>query len=385
MFDSIGNVYGHAGVKETNKDTGVEKFTVKTKVDDEEKIGSSDTANATTRKRKSFNGIRNSPYHRRQSWVTQQQRAASLQVSKKVKFQFPKWHFLDNQGSFNGWFDWLPLWMRVGYWSPIFVSFLIGFWYSLVAFKPTPLEFPPALPSSVAASTRTGEEDFNPWFLIDCFVCCWGVFVVCHAQYTMGSISGFYISYTGWSWGIMTARAGLEAVAQLLPPRYNTLSKTLATIGSALRFPTAVAAVITFTIWNFILLPLIYFGSMEPGSDKRKSFLKFNFGFFMSNIHLANLPLSMMNTIWGPTARIFAESDLWMGLLVAAVYSALYLFVLDRLGLHFYPIFCPRTGLSSFSFGAVLYLYYYLWQQGNQAIMYLNPDLLDYTIAETTK
>lgn len=292
------------------------------------------------------------PFHRRKSYIPRD--------LKEYRPKF-KWHIYDNRGSYNGWFDWLPEWMRVGYWSPVAVLFLVAFYYGMYLYKPTPLRF---------ATTRA--DDLGWW--ADCAIFLWGITVVVKARMDMGAISGFYISYTGWSWAILTARAGLEATARIIEPTLPHLAAKMAVWGSSLRFPAAVAAFITFTIWNLVLFPIIYFKSMPPG-EKRQNFLKFNFGFFMTNIHGLNLPMAMINNVFGSSVRLFTESDLYVGYLVVALYSALYLFVMDRIGLHFYPIFCPRSATCALSFGGVLYLYWYLMQKGNEIILYLNPDL----------
>lgn len=294
-------------------------------------------------------------FHRRQSWFPHKDHKS---------FQ---WHIYDNNGSYNGWFDWLPRWMRVGYWSPVAVMFFLAFYASLYLYKPDPLEF------QVASIAQVD----NSWWAADCAVLLWGVIVVVHARMTLGSMSAFFLSYTGWSWLIMTARAGLDALAPILVAKWPNLATQVATIASSLRFPAALAAFITFTIWNLILLPLIYFVSMPPGGEKRRNFLKFNFSFFMTNIHILNLPLSMINTIYGKGVRLFTMSDLWIGYLVLALYSLLYLLVMDRLGLHFYPIFCPRSASCAFSLGLVIYLYYSLLQQGNTLIQFWNPGCCD--------
>ena len=440
MFNDVGNVFGHGDVKadddkDTNQDMAEEKESLldtTTIIEEQQGTSPEESPNQSSlrqrrgsqstmkKKRLSFNAIRTAPFHRRSSWQPkeeeqdQQQQKEDSSTGDQTMVQeststttttttkesstttnanfwdiilFKKWHVYDNNGSFNGWFDWLPIWMRVGYWSPIFVCSMIGFYYSLIKYKPTPLEFPASTSSINAMTMMDSTTDNNYWWsAADWIVCIWGIFVVVHAKLTMGNISGFYISYTGWSWCILTARAGFEASSRFLMTTLSpsvsekliflgwNIPQTLAVWGSALKFPAAVAAVITFTIWNFILFPLIYFGSMKD-SKKRTDFLKFNFSFFMSNIHLLNLPMALVNTVWGPTARIFTESDLWIALMIAALYSLLYLFFLDRLGLHFYPIFCPRFSLSTISFGLVLYLYWFLMQQGNKAIVYFNPSL----------
>jgi hypothetical protein len=50
------------------------------------------------------------------------------------------------------------------------------------------------------------------------------------------------------------------------------------------------------------------------------------------------------------------------------LYSVLYYFLMDRLGLHFYPIFNPRTSFSLISVAGVLGLYYFLFLKWNEYI-----------------
>jgi hypothetical protein len=307
----------------------------------------------STEKQPSSSGAGPTPFHPRSSYIQHDD------VERRPLF---KWHIYDNKGSYNGWFDWLPEWMRVGYWSPIAVASIICFYSAVCLYMPHPLEFP---------VTRTTDL----FWCADVAIFAWGVFVVVHARISLGSINAFYISYTGWSWFILTARAGLTAAAPLVESSFPSLAASAATLGSSLRFPTVVAATITFTIWNFVLLPIIYFKATPPG-EPRERFLRFNFSFFMTNVHVLNLPLALVNTIFGDGARIFRFSDLWVGYLVVMLYSMVYLLVLDRLGLHFYPFFCPRSAACGLSMGLVVLLYYCLYLCGNELIVHLQPALV---------
>jgi hypothetical protein len=159
-------------------------------------------------------------------------------------------------------------------------------------------------------------------------------------------------------------RNGLEFCAWAVYNRSNQLSTKLATLGSSLRLVTITNATVVCTIWNLILLPIIYFVSMPPG-EKRKNFLKFNFGFFMTNIHVLNLPPAYLNILSGERVRLFTRSDLWVSYLVVMLYSMIYFFVMDRFGLHFYPIFSPRSSLTVLSIAFVIGLYYFLFLKWN--------------------
>jgi hypothetical protein len=61
-----------------------------------------------------------------------------------------------------------------------------------------------------------------------------------------------------------------------------------------------------------------------------------------------------------------ANLDLWVAYAVVLLYSVLYYFLMDRLGMHFYPIFSPRTAFSVISIAGVLGLYYFLFLKWNE-------------------
>mmetsp|Transcript_33933 Transcript_33933/g.57617 ORF Transcript_33933/g.57617 Transcript_33933/m.57617 type:complete len:341 (+) Transcript_33933:152-1174(+) len=295
------------------------------------------------------------PFHRAASYLALDMKQPS------------RWLIYDNEGSFNGWFDWLPLWMRVGYWSPFVILSIACFYSAIYWFKPQPLEF------ASTAIDKLEEEEAN-YFMgmprttaIDLALFLWGLVVVVHAKISLGSIGAFPISFTGWSWILITFRAGFDFMAWAAVATYNNHSwaSTLAMIGSSLRCVTITNACVVCTIWNFILLPMITFKSI-PAGEKRRKFLKFNFGFFMTNIHILNLPLAFVNILNGNRVRLFTMSDLWVAYFVVVLYSIQYYFLMDRLGMHFYPIFNPRTAFSVVSIFCVLGLYYFLFLKWNE-------------------
>mmetsp|Transcript_3118 Transcript_3118/g.5708 ORF Transcript_3118/g.5708 Transcript_3118/m.5708 type:complete len:301 (-) Transcript_3118:5-907(-) len=263
------------------------------------------------------------PFHRSASYLY-------LPQDQDTK-QRVKWLIYDNNGSFNGWFDWLPIWMRVGYWSPFVMLSLVCFYSAIYWFKPQPLDF------SATVLDKLEEEDAN-YFMgmpqttaIDLFIFIWGIVVMVQAKISLGSIRAFPLSFTGWSWILLTSRAGLEFMAWAAAAHNNNqLASKFATIGSSIRLVTITNACVVCTIWNFILFPIIYFKSV-PAGEKRRNFLKFNFGFFMTNIHVLNFPLAFVNILNGSRVRLFTMSDLWVAYLVVLLYSILYFFVLVSL------------------------------------------------------
>lgn len=313
--------------------------------------------------------------------------------------QKSNWLLYDNDGSFNGWFDWLPLWMRVGPWNPLVVLTLVVVYTSLIKFKPE-LQFEEI---ALANLDEEGVEYFGmpKETAIDLALFLWGFVVILHAKVTLGSIGAFPMSFTGWSWLLLTFRAGFEFTAWTTAKHYQNLhlASKLAMIGSSIRLVAVTNACVVCTIWNFILLPIIYFKSMPPG-EKRQNFLKFNFGFFMTNIHLLNFPMSCMNILNGNRTRLFTESgkfmvisyvhkvcwlqhhlsliclfllilnaDLWVSYLVIVLYSLVYYFIMDRVGLHFYPIINPRTAWTLVSIVFILGLYYMFFLKWNEYLL----------------
>jgi hypothetical protein len=209
------------------------------------------------------------PFHRKGSYLPRD-------VKGQARFV---WLIYDNDGSFNGWFDWLPLHLRVGYWSPFVVVSLVFCYAAIFLFKPKPLEFPPlvlyALNQEDAYFMGMPKATF-----IDLLVTVWGVVVVVVAKIRLGSIGAFPISFTGWSWLLLTSRAGLEFMSwAAYSNKHMQLASSFASMGSSIRLVTLINACVVCTIWNLILFPLIYLKSV-PAGEQRKNFVKFNFGFF---------------------------------------------------------------------------------------------------------
>lgn len=194
------------------------------------------------------------PFHRAKSWPSNQQvQRGWLSLT---------WHIYDNRGSYNGWFDFMPEWMRIGPWAPAAYVFMFVFYGSMLTCAPRPLEF---------AITET----MSFWWALDLFVFVWGAIVIFEGgrHYSMRA---FAVSYTGWSWCILTVRAFFCVLAPMVAPQYPTLAQSAAIWGSALRFPTLVAATVTFTVWNTMLLPILLIYVVSTSS--RPKFLAFNFG-----------------------------------------------------------------------------------------------------------
>ena len=264
---------------------------------------------------------------------------------------------------------------------------IIGFYSALFTLKPE-LDFPATVLDNKLRQARGPAILGMPMATAaDLGVFLWGILVVVQARLSLGSMGAFPISFTGWSWLLLTFRAGFEFSAWALDEHGHVrLARNLAKIGSSIRLAAISNAAVVCLVWNFILLPIILLKAIPKG-EKRDGFLKFNFGFFMTNgerendqllglnsvlllgsVHVLNLPLASIHTVIGVNARLFTHADLWVSYLVLLLYSALYFFGLDRLGLHFYPIFNPRTTWSVLSILLVLGLYYKMFNTWNDFI-----------------
>ena len=259
---------------------------------------------------------------------------------------------------------------------------IIGFYTALFTLKPQ-LDFPATvLDNKVGGSSVLGMPRATA---ADLGVFLWGILVMVQAKLSLGTMGAFPISFTGWSWLLLTFRAGFEFSAWAADSHgHIRLATNLAKIGSSIRLAAISNAAVVCLVWNFVLLPILLLKAIPKG-EKRDGFLKFNFGFFMTNgkrgndhivaglnivlslssVHVLNLPLASIHTVIGSNTRLFTHADLWVSYLVLLLYSVLYFFGLDRFGLHFYPIFNPRTSWSVLSILLVLGLYYKMFNTWN--------------------
>jgi len=159
------------------------------------------------------------------------------------------------------------------------------------------------------------------------------------------------ITYTVQMWIYGTLRHVLTALAPFLSETNPLLS-----LNEFLRFPSLVTATVAFTMWNFFIAPGIYLTLDTP--EKREGFRTFNFSFRLIQLHFFNMIFAVLNTISVSPRRMFTMEDLWCSLSLAAAYNIFYFLVLDRLGIHLYPIFSPRWNYM-FIFVILSWLMYY--------------------------
>ena len=156
---------------------------------------------------------------------------------------------------------------------------------------------------------------------------------------------GVVVTYTVLSWMLNQFGHGINALAPFLYDHHILLQ-----INRIIRFPALASASITCSVWNFVLLPYIHFIGLDTEA-KRHNFAKFNFNFRLVQKHVCNILYAVLNTVVTRKSnedaafQLFDEDDLWYGLAYGVGYGLFYNLVLDRIGVHLYPIFSPRSNL----------------------------------------
>jgi hypothetical protein len=252
------------------------------------------------------------------------------------------WILVPN-GSFRGHFDSVPETFRVGPWNIVCCVYLFVIVSWVVWECVHCYSHPPKVPASDYAFF-----DVNSWqWWCNAAGFLWTFYIA----YSVASSSlgfGVWICYTLQSWTLIMARYGLSMVTPFLP--------ALASWNEHLRFAMVLQTTIVFVLWNFALLPAIYM-TMKDGKTKQ-CFLKFCFSFLLTQLHIGNLPLAVMNGVWGSPARELNNVDFCVALALALQYMVFYLFVLDRIGIHLYFIFSPRSPLALISWTAFVGIHY---------------------------
>jgi len=141
------------------------------------------------------------PFHHAASYLTLD--------TKQHRFD---WLLYDNDGSFNGWFDCLTPWMRVGYWSPFVILSLLAVYIAIfLCKKPQPLEFSAIVLHKLDKLLPAFWEDLAQPF-IDLCIYLWGIVVMVYTKKSFGIrcflifhrmvLDTAYISRRTWIYGM---------------------------------------------------------------------------------------------------------------------------------------------------------------------------------------
>jgi hypothetical protein len=266
------------------------------------------------------------------------------------------WVLVPN-GSIMGYFDWVPEKLRLGPWSPFASAYLVLLCSGVMYLYPGN----PLIVESVFGEMNFGNNDqqlhrhpypplYSTMWYYNAIIFFWMCFPLYRISRPAGKGGGgifVMCTYTIQSWTLLVIRHGITALAPFLSPGHILLR-----INEYLRFPALLSATVTFVVWNFILAPFVCMFAMKD-SKKRRAFIKWNFSFNLSQIHFFNIVFAICNTIVG-VYEISSSTlehklvgfdiwDLWISLLFTFLYVLFYMLVLDRFGVHLYPIFSPRS------------------------------------------
>jgi hypothetical protein len=368
------------------------------------------------------------------------------------------WILIEN-GSYNGYFDWIPIHLRIGKWSIgatiyfrfLWISAFVLVWYDAI-YTSSPgnnttvcmidnttisQSSSSSQPSMVEQQCTTAHAPLSHNNLLTSYLhhivrrywvqnantilrmspivlgsTVWyyhtiiGIYMayICYTIIRHSALSyGAWITYTVQSWTLLMIRHWLYTFSplfddQVLPTTTTTTTNStqqyaynnsLIVIAELIRFPCAVAHTITFVIWNFILVPYIVYVALRNEPKKQNDFIQFNTNFRLLNLHIMNIVFCLCN-VWifntttsnilsssssstlsiheqQSTSRTLEMADLYLAGISVLFYWTFYLCILDRIGIHLYPIFSPRHNniIICFVWTSVIGLYilvFYLWQ-----------------------
>lgn len=257
------------------------------------------------------------------------------------------WVLVEN-GSYANFFDSLPKAFRVGPWNIACCMWLAAIVYWVLLNFVECYMNPPQ-------HTDYKYHDIDTWqWKYSAVVCVWTYYIAYHVTKTdLGWYS--WMSYTMQSWTWIMARYTLSTLVPFFP--------ALAPWNEYLRFPMLLQAMVVFGVWNCAVMPAVF--AQLKTKESRKSFYDFCFQFLLINLHFLNLVFAAIGGIWGSPARELDKIDLCVAFGLTLQYILFYFFFLDRLGMHFYFIFSPRSPLALFTHTTVLgsiYVSFALWK-----------------------
>lgn len=243
------------------------------------------------------------------------------------------WVLVPN-GSLMGYFDWVPEHFRVGPWSVVAVVYLtILFYVALLAgaYFVSSLS-QPWWPIDLAKIEYSVAYTAKWWYHVAASF--WMIYVL--RLIWEGPLSlRAWGTYTVQSWTLLLLRHVLCALAPF--------SHHFTLLAEYTRFPVACSATVTFVVWNFVLFPVCYL-FLLPTAEQKERFWKFCTSFRLVQIHGFNIVFCLLNVYWASPPRALQAIDLYFAVMSVMIYLAWYLWFLDRLGVHLYPIFTPRDG-----------------------------------------
>lgn len=240
--------------------------------------------------------------------------------------------------------------LRVGPWTRASKAYLVTMLVALAHLKP----------ASVATSLDpTFPVRYTGWWWYNVVGFAWtaGVLYIILFCPRKPYIYGVLATYTIQSWVYLILRHGLTALSPFLDhSSSSSFGALVLRTNEVLRFLSLVTATVTFFAWNLVLAPTIWYLKRTP--RERRAFLIWNTRFRMVNIHNLNILLAWLVNVRASPRRAFVFDDLWCSGVALTAYTLFYVLVFDRLGMHLYPVFSPRTPLMIATWSALLAFYY---------------------------
>jgi len=236
----------------------------------------------------------------------------------------------------------VPTRFKEGPWSPIAIIGLIGIIFlSIFALYDANMRYTPSngiTQDFFLSNDRYQAYTLGWYYNIAGFFWMTGMMYAVYIYY-----SGFaaWVSFTLWSWTIITIRHGLCTIAPFVP--------SVRIMAEILRFPVLLSASITFVVWNFVLMPFILLYFLRDDPSRRSGFIKFAFGFRLCQLHIFNILFAGLNAAWIEPLRPLHVGDMNSAFCYVMTYIFFYYFILDRIGVQLYPIFSPRVPWVIFS------------------------------------
>ena len=88
--------------------------------------------------------------------------------------------------------------------------------------------------------------------------------------------------------------------------------------------------------------------------ETRKSFLAYFTKFRLIQVHVCNIVFAYLNGVRGSPSRELTLADFMASYSITVLYAMWYLLVLDRVGVHLYPIFSPRSPWMMLTWSSVI-------------------------------
>jgi hypothetical protein len=291
--------------------------------------------------------------HEKRPQVSAQERIRQFRRKHSVSdlFDTTKPWVLVDEGSFLGFFDFVPPKYRSGPWRTITTCYLAGILYLLAVGFVWVVSTQSPNGGWIHLYKQIDPYDaYTPSWWYNSLGFLWTSYVSWNVFTASPLGASAWCSYTLQSWTYLTLRHGLCALAPFAPPIVTVAAEVL-------RFPVLITASVTFAIWNFVLAPIVIMVFVKD-NEQRKKFFQYFTNFRLTQLHVFNILFATINgALTFPKRSIHAGDLLVAGMLVIQ-YMVWYYSVLDRFGIHLYPIFSPRTYLSILSWNLILVSYF---------------------------